>query len=252
MTDILELSRLLSSGSITREEFDACLLVVRKSAVHPSSTSPPSLSLSPPTPPPLPRADHQHAEKRNSHDVERKLPPPSITVSTTPQPTAFQQSTLWQFGSRVKRKLPDGSVVTVTDAAGMPRGQQGHGTSSAAAASFQCHSCLRSFANQGGLAIHVRFTHPSDVAARNKQRIAVSSSTTSSSSSTPTTTTSTSSRSTTITIGDDDDQEDPQQPPKKKSHRRGSNRRRRYTFKTKWVREDRWRGCSLLSLSLSS
>jgi hypothetical protein len=130
----------------------------------------------------------------------------------------------------VKRRLPDGSVVLVTDASGMPQ-LPGHRLRQ-----VPCTSCTERFSNHGSLANHIRWRHPSDTAfarAARERRIALSTSSSSSSSSSASA--SSSSASLPPTRVDDDDE--PQPKKKKPKVTKGADKRRRYTFKEKWVRK---------------
>jgi NAD-dependent dihydropyrimidine dehydrogenase PreA subunit len=223
--DMLEVSSLLRSGIIAPHEVGDCLRMFRAPAVAPSSLSS-SLSLSSlsslsstqdaPSPP----ADEEVK-------LVRGVPAPPLRP-----PQAFQQSTLWDHGASVKRKLPDGSSFTTHTADGLPQPAQPR-------SAVVCRWCRRVCPNAGGLANHIRWSHADDEATLRTVTKTTSSSTRSSSTSTvtsatssSTTTSSSSSSSSTITVIPDDGD----QPPKKRTKRRGATTRCRYSYKTKWVR----------------
>ena len=112
---------------------------------------------------------------------------------------------------------------------------------------FMCKSCLQTFSNQGALAVHIRFHHPSDEAALNRLHTSTTSSTTTTVNTTKrntTSTTSTTSVSSELIAVDDDDE-----PKKKKKKTTGATKRRRYSVAKNWVPLDfaPWAAISLHS-----
>lgn len=217
-SDISQVLQLLSGGIISRDEVAVMLAGLRRVPIP--VQSPPNVSLSSPN-----LVEEKH------HRCSTPLPSPPSSTASSRHP--FVQSTLWNFGHGVKRKLPDGSVVMVNDSNGMPTTTPHH--------TFRCMSCLRSFVNKGALAIHIRFSHPSDEAALNRRHTSTTTANTSTtttslntrkkntSSTSTTTTSSTSQSSELIEVRDDDDE------PKKKKKTCGASTRKRYTVKDKWV-----------------
>jgi hypothetical protein len=147
-----------------------------------------------------------------------------------PHPTSLQhQRRVGLFKVRfgimasVKRKLPDGSVVMVYDGDGLPR--------FATRGKIECKSCLRTFNNHGGLAVHVRFHHPSDEAAMNRLHSRTTSTTTKRFNTPKKNTISTTVTSTLSSeVVNDDGEVDAKEPKKKKKKTVGAAARKRYTW----------------------
>ena len=228
-SDLLELSRLLKAGLLSRDEIPSYLEMVRGG----NSSEPLTLSSPPPTSSSwssahIPCVDAPH-EIEERHSLRKPPSSSSSSSSSAPVaakhvPNAFLQSTLWNHGASVKRRLSDGSTVMVHDGAGLPR--------SHILGKFLCKSCLQTFSNQGALAVHIRFHHPSDEAALNRLHTRATSSTTTTLNTmkrNTTSTTSTTSLSSELIDVDDDE------PIKKKKKTTGAAKRRRYSAAKKWV-----------------
>jgi hypothetical protein len=254
MADVVELGRLVHDGVITGDEMFRLLRAMNGCGAPPSASLA-SASLSSSSSPPPPSLS-SHPSSSSSLTSMRSLSPPrlpSLLSSRDPAPqfpsaevkasAPFRQTTLWNHGAAVKRKLADGSELVAHDASGLPRRTGIDGRP------HMCASCTLRFSNHGALSNHQRWAHPSDRAELERRRITTSSSSSSSSSTTTTsltsksssssstTSTSTTSASSTVVVDDEEPTTTPKHKKQKRTH--GASRRRSYKFKTKWVRSPR-------------
>jgi len=248
MSDLSTLAKLLNDGKLNQDNFVALALAVQRGSEQYSYHPPQSSALiascstgNTSVPCSAPQTlTGEETKRTRSPVVESGLSPP---VTQGPP----RQTTLFDHGAVVKRKLPDGSQFSVRDRSGLPSSLGRRGD-------FPCLCCAKYFKNQGALGAHQRWSHTAQTAwgslANRAHVVASSLSSCLSSPPSPLSTLSssltgsdspplsplvpTSSPSPTTVVAEPATALD-NQANKKKKATKGADKRTRYSYKQKWV-----------------